>query len=110
MAVFYSKLCLILCWSILLSSCRDAMISDRKSGNEIEYNSGIEEKSNVKNPKQNIVKEKNDEVPDYVFEILTYIRTHDNAPANYVGGKMFYNREKRLPVTDESSRRINYKE
>lgn len=56
------------------------------------------------------VLEKNDIVPDYVIEILTYIRTNNKAPANYIGGRRFYNREKRLPGLDKHNKMIYYKE
>jgi len=57
-----------------------------------------------------IVSEKNIDVPDYVYEILIYIRTHNEAPEGYVGGRVFQNRERRLPATDDSGYRIRYRE
>ncbi len=54
--------------------------------------------------------EKNANVPAYVIEILTYIRTNNKAPDNYIGGRIFYNREKKLPGRDEQNRMINYRE
>ena len=54
--------------------------------------------------------EKNDNVPDYVIEILNYIRTNNKAPANYFGGRRFYNREKRLPGLDAQDKMIYYQE
>lgn len=39
----------------------------------------------------------NVEVPNHVLATLVYIRSEGQAPENFVGGRTFQNREKRLP-------------
>ncbi len=36
-------------------------------------------------------------VPQYALEVLSYVKKYDKAPQNYVGGRLFENRENRLP-------------
>ena len=48
--------------------------------------------------------------PAYVLEVLAYIRANNEAPAGYVGGREFQNREKHLPLEDEKGRKIRYRE
>ncbi len=48
-------------------------------------------------------------IPPYVLETLSYIKQHKRAPEGYVGGRVFRNREKRLPIYS-GSKRISYKE
>ncbi len=49
-------------------------------------------------------------VPDYALEVLRYIRQQGEAPANYVGGREFQNRESRLPKRDSQGRKLRYSE
>jgi ribonuclease T1 len=48
--------------------------------------------------------------PDYVWETLEYIEKHDKAPQDFVGGREFQNREKRLPKEDARQQTIRYRE
>lgn len=50
------------------------------------------------------------EVPDYVIQTLDYIQDHGHSPEGYAGGRVFENREKRLPVRDARGQRIRYRE
>ncbi len=59
---------------------------------------------------KNGTQEKNIHIPEYVYEILVYIRTHNNAPKGYVGGRTFHNRERHLPETEADGSRIRYRE
>ena len=47
------------------------------------------------------LKVKNKFIPDYVLSTLVYIRINNEAPQGYVGGRKFFNREKRLPEIKE---------
>lgn len=49
-------------------------------------------------------------VPSYVFQTLEHIEKYRTAPEGYVGGRTFENREKRLPLTGPTGKRIHYKE
>lgn len=64
----------------------------------------------VQSPRENIsAKEENSDIPLYVLETLTYIRKQNRAPQGFVGGRKFYNREKKLPIfVDE--KKIFYRE
>ncbi len=55
-------------------------------------------------------KSNNTGFPDYVIKTLMYIKINDKAPEGYVGGRTFFNREKRLPKTDASGKKIKYRE
>ena len=50
------------------------------------------------------------QIPAKVYTVLTYVLKNHQAPANYVGGRVFTNVEKVLPVNDAKGRRINYQE
>ena len=39
------------------------------------------------------------DVPQKVIEVLNYVKAHGEAPKGYVGGRVFQNREHRLPET-----------
>lgn len=49
-------------------------------------------------------------VPRHVQETLTYIRQHGDAPAGFVGGRVFGNYEGILPRFDQRRKRIVYRE
>lgn len=102
-----SSLTLILfCLVCALTSCRKAAEKTPPPAFEM-----VQKESNDSLLNANdIVPEKNIDVPDYVYEILIYIRTHNKAPEGYVGGRVFQNRERRLPVTDDAGYRIRYRE
>lgn len=42
--------------------------------------------------------------------MLAYVRTHDEAPAGYVGGRRFGNYDRNLPQLDAKGKRIDYRE
>lgn len=50
------------------------------------------------------------QAPAYVQEVLQYVRRNGAAPEQYVGGREFQNKEKRLPLKDASNQRIRYSE
>lgn len=50
------------------------------------------------------------EVPQKVYDVLNYITIHHKAMPNYVGGRIFQNRENRLPIYSSNQIRINYQE
>lgn len=49
-------------------------------------------------------------IPSYVIETLNYILKHEKAPKGYVGGRIYFNRNKVLPQKDASQRNIQYRE
>ena len=50
------------------------------------------------------------EIPVYVYEVYDYIKQNGKAPSGYVGGRTFFNREKKLPLTDRARQKIRYQE
>ncbi len=52
----------------------------------------------------------NQKVPQYVQEVLTYIRIKGHEPEGFVGGREFQNREKRLPIKTPDGKTIRYSE
>jgi guanyl-specific ribonuclease Sa len=49
-------------------------------------------------------------VPKYALDVLDCIRRNGQAPAGYVGGREFQNREKKLPAKSGDGKRIRYSE
>ena len=49
-------------------------------------------------------------VPEYVIDVLEHVQSTGKPIKNYVGGRTFQNREKRLPKTDDSGKKLKYKE
>lgn len=50
------------------------------------------------------------EIPTKVYEIRDYVRQNGQAKQGYVGGRIFKNLERRLPILDPSKNRIKYQE
>jgi ribonuclease T1 len=53
---------------------------------------------------------KQNKIPQKVYEVLKYVKENGTAPEGYVGGRKFGNSEKQLLQKDENGRRINYQE
>ncbi|MBU3677416.1 MAG: ribonuclease N [Chitinophagaceae bacterium] len=49
-------------------------------------------------------------IPEYVLRTLAYVQAHQEAPPGYVGGRVFQNREKRLPEKTAHGNIIHYQE
>ncbi len=49
-------------------------------------------------------------IPQKVYDVLKYIRANHHAMPGYVGGRVFTNREKIVPVTDAQGNPIQYQE
>ncbi len=56
------------------------------------------------------LKKEQSQFPDYVLEVLDYVRAHGKAPEGYVGGRTFQNREKRLSSFDTNGMPLQYRE
>lgn len=52
----------------------------------------------------------NDEIPEKVYAVLKFIKEHHEAPAGYVGGREFKNRENQLPMYTNDHEKIKYQE
>ena len=55
-------------------------------------------------------KENPNNIPDEVYNTLEYILKYQKPPDGYVGGRKFYNREKKLPLKDFTGQILSYKE
>ncbi|MEZ5047263.1 MAG: ribonuclease domain-containing protein [Chitinophagaceae bacterium] len=62
------------------------------------------------NAKQLKESSSNQSIPDYVIETLRYVKKYKQAPSDYVGGRIFQNREKKLPILNELGKKISYQE
>lgn len=51
-----------------------------------------------------------DAVPAYVLDVLSYVEQYQQAPKGYIGGRIFYNREKLLPLFTTDHIKIIYHE
>ena len=49
-------------------------------------------------------------IPDKAYKTWEYIQEHHEAPQNHVGGRVFQNREKRLPKTNSRGKKAIYYE
>jgi ribonuclease T1 len=58
----------------------------------------------------NFESNKQNKIPQRVYEVLKYVKQNGTAPDGYVGGRKFGNYEKQLPQKDENGRQINYQE
>ncbi len=52
----------------------------------------------------------NENIPQKVYTVLQYIQDHKEAMPDYVGGRVFTNREKNLPSETDAGETINYQE
>lgn len=52
----------------------------------------------------------NETVPAYVLDVLSYVEQYQQAPKGYIGGRIFYNREKLLPLFTTDHIKIIYHE
>lgn len=100
--LFTFKLTLLLCLFLCIG-CKD-------NSARSDFNISQETPINTSHELKNDPKKENSDIPDYVFEVLSYIRTYNKAPEGYRGGKKFYNREKLLPVKDNQAQIIHYRE
>jgi ribonuclease T1 len=64
----------------------------------------------IETPLAASINETHTQIPDYALETLEYIREHHEAPAGFVGGRLFQNRENQLPKSDDKGAKINYQE
>jgi guanyl-specific ribonuclease Sa len=69
--------------------------------------------STVSNELGNKIPNENDGntvIPPKVYDVLNYIRANHHAMEGYVGGRVFTNREKIVPVVDSAGNPIQYQE
>lgn len=74
----------------------------QKGSNQSDYSK--KEKSSQQSDYQ-----QNSDIPAKAYTVLKYIRANGKAMPDYVGGRTFQNREKRLPMQD-GSKKIRYQE
>lgn len=96
---FFLKITSLLFW-LAAAACSETAIHETptKSGK-------VETKNTLEN------KQKSDSsIPNYVYEVLEYIKLNNEAPIGYVGGRAFKNREKQLPKNSKTNRLLSYRE
>jgi len=79
------------------------------------YTSFTQEKSTQPQPKRPTQtrnaeesKPKKSQIPSKALETWQYIKQHHEAPEGYVGGRIFQNREKKLPKTNPNGQLARY--
>ncbi len=50
------------------------------------------------------------DIPQNAIDVLNYVRKYHQPMSGYEGGRVFKNREKRLPIYDEKQHKIYYQE
>ncbi len=65
------------------------------------------EPTNNNTPKNN---NSNEKIPDKVYNVLKYIKANGEAMDGYVGGRVFTNRERILPMANNNGEIIQYQE
>lgn len=53
---------------------------------------------------------RNNQIPKKAIAVLNYIKEHQKPMQGYVGGRVFSNRERRLPKADDDGKAIQYQE
>jgi guanyl-specific ribonuclease Sa len=66
--------------------------------------------NNNNNNNDNIRPSQKGNIPAKVFNVLQYIKANNHAMDGYVGGRIFTNRERVLPMDDAQGNRIDYQE
>lgn len=73
-------------------------------------NGGSQEESRTRKTSSRSDQSNMEGAPSYVLETLEYIHEHNEAPSGYVGGRVFQNREGRLPKSGPNGQKIRYRE
>src|SRR3954470_19527112 len=62
------------------------------------------------NPANTDTQTRDTRIPKKVYDVLNYIRSHNQAMPGYVGGRIFSNREELLPREDNNGKPVLYHE
>ena len=63
-----------------------------------------------KKASQNHNKLSDEKIPEKAYFVRDYVKKTGRPMAGYVGGRVFKNLEKRLPIFDENNKKIKYQE
>ena len=83
---------------------------EMESGHSTPTQSKTENRSQQENKTKPNSSDNNQNISNKVLEILDYVLKNNKAPEGYVGGRIFTNREKKLPFYDKNSVLIKYQE
>jgi hypothetical protein len=109
---FSFLLCVLVC--LMAFACSDTKRNDRTTKKD-----KIEHQIPPPSVAEGTTKSDNDSAPDgvssakipkKVLKALQYVKDHNEAPDGYVGGRVFQNRERHLPIKDAQGRKIKYQE
>lgn len=89
--------------AVLLAISTTLFLVDQKFDFKTNRSDLTPEDPSTKNLSQN-------QVPDYVYKVLNHVIKYDNPMTGYLGGRIFYNREKLLPEVQKNGQKIKYKE
>jgi ribonuclease T1 len=84
-------------------------LSCRNKSIEIQQNTpiGAVQSDDATRPDPSVKKAK---APQYVLDVLEYVKQNNKAPRGFVGGRNFQNRENRLPKISNQGAKIKYQE
>lgn len=107
---------LLFCLTNLLSiSCANTSTRDKSSepsqtviGDQNEPKKTI--KGNLQKDDRTPPNASTDNIPAKVYKVLKYVNENGEAPEGYVGGRIFQNRERHLPIKDGNNQKIKYQE
>jgi ribonuclease T1 len=90
-------------------SCRNNNAPSQSLGNT--QSDGAAQSDYSAQPNENTnTNTKKGKAPDYVLQVLDYVKQNGDAPKGYVGGRNFQNRENRLPKISNQGAKIKYQE
>jgi ribonuclease T1 len=98
---------LLLLFTLLLFSCRAGHRSDNVGGMS---DPKVSASTTIQTERATATDKKQNRIPPKVYEVLSYIRTHDRAPKGHVGGRKFGNYEKLLPIKKANGGLMYYRE
>lgn len=103
---------LILILTFLIQNCRHAESShSQKTKTRTEQVQGKAKSDNNDRHQTNEAGAKKNKIPDEAYAVAAYSREHNGeAMPGYRGNIVFRNREKKLPLTNHSGKKIQYRE
>ncbi|MEO6190064.1 MAG: ribonuclease domain-containing protein [Saprospiraceae bacterium] len=81
---------------------------EMETGQSTPTQSKTENRSQQENKTEQNSSDNSPNISPKVLEILDYVLKNKNAPQGYVGGRIFTNREKKLPIYNKNSDLIKY--
>jgi ribonuclease T1 len=98
----YIFLSILLCFSL---ACRNKNVETPQNAPI-----GAAQSDDATRPNTSDAGIKKAKAPQYVLDVLEYVKQNNKAPRGFVGGRNFQNRENRLPKISNQGAKIKYQE